>query len=364
MRSPLLFLVFNRPESTRRVMEAIRDARPPSLYVACDGPRADRPGEAETVVRLREEILRAVDWPCEVHTLFRESNLGCKVAVAEAIEWFFHHEPEGIVLEDDCLPSSSFFGYCDELLETHRDDPAVMAITGNRFFGGAWKGKGSYTIGRHPFIWGWASWARAWQGYDRDLGLTDAALEDVARQTSASAATRTFWLDSFRRVREGSFNTWDVSWFFHVIRKRGKCIYPRRNLVTNIGFGDAATHATGKFSILADLPLEEMSLPLDHRADPSDGARLDILHDRYIYVRRPKPIRVLFKLWAWLIYRSSFASTIFIKPDRPEPRPTVELIPAAPRSRMHPGSEGSSPPPAGRRSSAVSAAEAEGSSPR
>ena len=313
MKSPVLFLVFNRPEPTRKVMEAIRDAKPPRLYVACDGPRTDRPGEAERVSELRDGILRAVDWPCEVHTLFREENLGCKVAVAGAIDWFFRQESEGIILEDDCLPSRSFFGYCDELLETYREDPTIMAVTGNRFFGGGWKGQGSYTIGRHPFIWGWASWARAWQGYDRDLALSDAELEAVARQTSASPLTRKFWLDSFRKVRAGSFNTWDVSWFFHVTRQGGKSVYPRRNLVTNIGFGDAATHATGKFSILADLPLEELPLPLDHRPDPADGARLDILHDRYIYVRRAKPVRMLYKLWAWFIYRTEWGSVLFGK---------------------------------------------------
>jgi hypothetical protein len=345
-------------------MEAIREARPPRFYVACDGPRADRPGESEMVARVREEILRAVDWPCEVHTLFRDANLGCKAAVADAIDWFFRQEPEGVILEDDCLPSHSFFGYCDELLATYRDDPAVMAITGNRFFDGGWKGLGSYTFGRHPFIWGWASWARAWQGYDRDLSLPDDLLEDVAQRASGSHATRNFWLESFRKVREGSFNTWDVSWFFHVVRHQGKCIYPRRNLVTNIGFGEAATHATGRFSILANLPLHEMSLPLDHRMDPADGQRLDKLHDRYIYVRRFLPLRMLNKVWAWLVYRTAFGTFILLRKDASMLRPMVELIPATPRSRRDPDSAGSSPRPEGRRSSAVSAAEAEGSSPR
>jgi hypothetical protein len=127
----VLFLVFNRPETTRQVFEAIRAARPPRLYVASDGARTDRPGEAETVAAVRSSVLDAIDWPCEVHTLLRESNLGCRDAVSGAISWFFDHEEEGIILEDDCLPSPSFFAFCETLLEEYRHDHSIAGITGD-----------------------------------------------------------------------------------------------------------------------------------------------------------------------------------------------------------------------------------------
>jgi len=120
MISPVLFLIFNRPDTTTRVFEAIRAARPERLYVAADGPRMTREGEAERCAEARR-IATAVDWPCEVKTLFRETNLGCRAAVSGAITWFFEHEEEGIILEDDCLPDPSFFPYCTELLAHYRD---------------------------------------------------------------------------------------------------------------------------------------------------------------------------------------------------------------------------------------------------
>ena len=129
MNSAVLFVIFNRPETTARVFEAIRSARPPRLYVAADGPRTSRSGEADRC-RLVREIASRVDWPCELHTLFREANLGCKLGVSGAIDWFFQSETEGIILEDDVVPLASFFGLCDELLETYRDDPKVFAVSG------------------------------------------------------------------------------------------------------------------------------------------------------------------------------------------------------------------------------------------
>lgn len=315
-------------------------------------------------MQVREMIMQGIDWPCEVHTLFRETNLGCKAAVAGAIDWFFSREPEGIILEDDCLPVPSFFRFCDELLERFREDATVMSIAGNRFFLGGWQGSGSYTFGRYPFIWGWASWARAWNGYDRDLQLPEEELDAVAALLGSTSATRSFWSHAFRQVREGSINTWDISWCFHLARRRGRSVYPRRNLVTNIGFGAGATHATGKFNILADLPCEEMPQQLDHRCDPQNGILLDRLHDRYIYARRPRALRMLFKLVAWILYRSRLGSILLGREEMPERPPLVELIPAIRRSRPHPGFAGNPPPPEDRHSSPVSSAEAEGSSPR
>ena len=102
-QTPILFLIFARPDTTQRVFERIRDIRPLKLYIAADAPRKDRPNE---IVRSQEtrRIVDKIDWPCEVHTLFRNENLGCKSAVSSAITWFFDKEEYGVILEDDCLP--------------------------------------------------------------------------------------------------------------------------------------------------------------------------------------------------------------------------------------------------------------------
>ena len=167
-RSPVLFLVFNRPDTTQRVFDAIRAAQPPRLYVAADGPRAGDPAEAERCAAVRR-IATAVDWPCELVTLIRPENLGCKRAVSSAITWFFEYEPEGIILEDDCLPDPSFFGYCDALLEHYRDDDRIMCISGDNFISAHCRTRPQLLFFSLCHIWGWASWARAWEHYSVDL---------------------------------------------------------------------------------------------------------------------------------------------------------------------------------------------------
>ena len=177
LNTAVLFLVFNRPETTARVFDAIRKARPPRLYVAADGPRTNRPGEAERVEKVRQ-IATAVDWPCEVNTLFRKDNIGCKRAVSGAITWFFEKEEEGIILEDDTLPSQSFFWFCQELLEIYRDDERIFIISGYNKQDEWNAEKVDYFFSYFGGIWGWASWRRAWKHFD--IEMTD--LERYAAQ--------------------------------------------------------------------------------------------------------------------------------------------------------------------------------------
>ena len=168
VNTPVLFLIFNRPETTEIVFSVIRKAEPPRLYVAADGPRPDYPNDAESC-----EIVRAiatdVNWDCKVKTLFRDQNLGCKLAASKAIDWFFEQELEGIILEDDCLPDQSFFWFCQELLGKYRDDTRIMHIGGTNFQFGKERTKYSYYFSRYAHVWGWASWRRAWKFYDVEM---------------------------------------------------------------------------------------------------------------------------------------------------------------------------------------------------
>ena len=168
LTSPVLFLIFNRPEITQQVFSAIRKAKPPRLYVAADGPRSDYPNEDEKCEHSRK-IATNVDWDCEVKTFFRENNLGCKLAASQAIDWFFEQELEGIILEDDCLPDQSFFWFCQELLEDFRNDKQVGAICG--FYSNEldYKPSASYFVSRYLRVWGWAGWRRSFEGYDSNL---------------------------------------------------------------------------------------------------------------------------------------------------------------------------------------------------
>src|SRR5262245_27851901 len=129
INTPLAFLVFRRPQTTARVWEAIRQARPKTLLIVADGPRATHTGETELCAQVRA-ICDRVDWPCEVLRNYAETNLGCRQRVSSGLDWVFQTVEEAIILEDDCLPHPTLFSYCQELLERYRYDERVMLISG------------------------------------------------------------------------------------------------------------------------------------------------------------------------------------------------------------------------------------------
>jgi hypothetical protein len=247
MKSPILFLIFNRPETTRRVFEAIRVARPPRLYVAADGPRAGREGERSRCNEARS-IASKVDWPCEVRTLYRDHNLGCKLGVAGGVTWFFEQEAEGIILEDDVLPISTFFDFCDEMLERYRSDERVAVITGNNLVSRYLKIGDSYFFSRYPHIWGWASWRRAWSHYDVFMKLWPSWRDSRGLTTTWGGGTfvASYWRHFFDLTHNGNIDTWDYQWFFACWRTQGLTIVPRVNQTQNLGFGSDATHTTAE----------------------------------------------------------------------------------------------------------------------
>lgn len=298
LKTAVLFLVFNRPDTTKQVFEAIRKAKPPRLYVAADGPRTDKSGEAEKVEQVRR-IETIVDWDCEVKTLFREENLGCGKAVSSAITWFFENEEEGIILEDDCLPSQSFFWFCEELLERYRDDMRVMVVSGDNFQFGKRRTDYSYYFSRYNHCWGWASWRRAWRYYDKDIEnwpfiRFNGYLFDILQDKR----TAKYWAQIFETVYRGKIDTWDYQWTFSCWIQNGLTILPNVNLVSNIGFGEDGTHTKAANKIAMILALE-ITFPLKH---PPTMIRDDVADRRtdLNVVRTSVPIaeRILRKAWS------------------------------------------------------------------
>ncbi len=291
LNPPVLFLIFNRPDTTARVFEAIRAARPARLYVAADGPRAGRPGESERCAEARR-IATAVDWPCELHVLFRDENLGCGRAVFEAVTWFFGHEPEGIILEDDILPDPTFFTYCAELLGRYRHDPKVMAVCGGgygdrRRFRGA-----SYTFARVFDPWGWASWRRAWKMHDGSFQGLDKFKHHLGRIGPRGFDCREYWQRMFRKTVRREFDTWDFPWMFSIFRAGGLVAYPASNLISNLGFRDDATHTRpgpgDVSSPLAEMPPSPLRFPLSHPRHVRNNPRFEV----DFYARRMNLIRL------------------------------------------------------------------------
>jgi hypothetical protein len=260
----VLFLVFNRPDVAEQVFAAIRQAKPPRLYVVADGPRSNRPGEAEMCARVRR-IATAIDWDCEVKTLFRDRNLGCKHAVSSGISWFFEHEEEGIILEDDCLPDRNFFQFCQELLEKYRQDTRISMIAGTNLSSRPVDTEHSYLFSRMVQIWGWATWRRAWQLYDRDMTTWPEFEKNNGfgnlgiHRAISEYVTKSFW-----RVYHNQTDTWDYQWSYCVISNSMYVVVPKVNMIRNIGLGKDATHTLQTNGPYADLQHGEMEFPLRH----------------------------------------------------------------------------------------------------
>ncbi|PPD37079.1 MAG: hemolytic protein HlpA-like protein [Methylomonas sp.] len=263
LNTAVAFIIFNRPDTTERVFAEIAKAKPPKLLVIADGPRLDRPGEAEKCHAARA-IIERVDWPCEVLTNYSETNLGCKNRVASGLDWVFEQVPEAIILEDDCLPEPSFFRFCEELLDRYRDDERIALISGDNFQFGKKYGESSYYFSMYNHIWGWASWRRAWRYYDKDIRnwpkLRDSGWLKIQAQ---SIRQREYWQHAFQGVYTGKIDTWDYQWTFTVWSQNMISILPNVNLISNIGFGSDATHTTS-INIYSNMKTQSIEFPLCH----------------------------------------------------------------------------------------------------
>ncbi len=276
-------LAFNRPDTTAKVLQSLRVVHPDRVFFAVDGPRGGVEGERERVLEV-QRLAESIDWDCEVRTLFRNGNLGCKVAVSQAISWFFDSVEAGIVLEDDCIAHPSFFPFAAELLQRFREDARVCMISGDNFQFGRHHTPYSYYFSRYTHIWGWATWRRAWRLYDhamalwpelRDRGWLQDVLEDSGAASYWSRIFETTWAD-----RNAS---WAYRWIFCAWANGALTVLPSGNLVSNIGFGGAATHTLNRRNKFASLPLEAMSFPLRHPPDVIRDASADSFTQRHMF---------------------------------------------------------------------------------
>ena len=277
MTSPVLFIVFRRP--AERVFAAIAAARPPTLFIAADGPANARDAASCAEVR---RIVSQVTWPCEVQTDLSPVNLGCQRRVSSALDWFFGACESGIVL--DCLPAPDFFRFCDAMLERYRDDERVVHVSGETYRQAALTDS-SYSFSKYALIWGWASWRRAWHAFDLRMASWPAF-----RQAGSTLALydsddeRRYWDATFQQMHEGRISTWDYAWIFACLAQ-GLSIHPAVNLVRNIGSGEGATHMTGASAFSA----RELGSLGEIRHPPCSGLRCRFFPARHCGDRRAAP---------------------------------------------------------------------------
>lgn len=284
LKTAVLFLVFNRLDPVRDVFSEIKKAKPPRLYIASDGPREFKITERATVESVREYILSQIDWKCEVKTLFREKNLGCKIAVSSAIDWFFNHEEMGIILEDDCLPNQSFFRYCERLLDLYRDDCRVGQISGFNSLRNVYRSDFDYFFSQYGSIWGWATWRRAWKYYNLKIEswpyIKEKKIHENFMMSWLEKNLRSFLFD---RLYRGEINTWDYQWTYAKNINSMLSIVPSKNLIINIGFGSDATHTTSSMpEYLKDLKRQDLLIEKINPFIVREIGYDRIYHKRYI----------------------------------------------------------------------------------
>lgn len=257
---PILFVFFNRKDIALQTFQKIKAIRPASLYLAQDGPRESRGREEALMVEdIRHSIMNEIDWECDVHTLFREINLGCSEGVKTAVDWLFENDEKGIVLEDDCIVNSSFFRYMQEMLELYKDDQRIGMVAGSNLVKG-FHPRFSYHFSRFKSCWGWATWRRAWKNMDMEMSWRNEHLKDVINNSGFNGQYKSKWLFQLKCIDNDYVSAWDWQWYFTLASQNQLCIYPAVNLVTNIGNDSEATHTSfGNISV----ENKELTFPLN-----------------------------------------------------------------------------------------------------
>jgi hypothetical protein len=274
VRTPVALFIFNRPDLTSRVFNAIAEAQPTRLFVIADGARPDHPDD-QALVQATRAVAQRVDWPCDVELCFAEANLGCGNRFYTGLDWVFRHADRAIILEDDCLPDLTFFRYCDELLGRYREDERVHMVNGFSPFGSRSSSDFSYRFSRCFHIWGWGTWARAWRHYDYTMRAWPALrrtrwLENHLRNRRAAQIARLL----FDATYEAPMRQWDFQWAFAGWLRNAVAAVPTINLVENLGHGATGTHMRDPNHPLAGLSAESMVFPLRHppRVDVDEAA--------------------------------------------------------------------------------------------
>lgn len=263
-KTPVVFIIFNRPDLTKRVFDIISQSKPSKLLVIADGPRKDDSDDLEKCAAARE-VVDQIDWDCEVFKNYAENNLGCKKRIASGLDWVFELVEEAIILEDDCLPDPTFFRFCEEMLKYYRDDKRIMTISGSNFLFGNRLISDSYYFSRYNHTWGWATWRRAWAYFDITMPhWMFLSRNNWLNETLNSRRAARYWSDRFQSVYQNQIDSWGYIWTLTCWSQNGLNVIPKVNLVSNIGFGPEATHTRDTKNSLFNMPATSMNFPLNH----------------------------------------------------------------------------------------------------
>jgi len=301
LKTPVAFLIFNRPDEAAKGLAMLREVRPERLYVVSDGARAHVEGEAQLVQECRD-LIQGIDWPCTVKKNYARNNLNCAIRPASGLHWVFRHEPQAIIVEDDLRPDISFFSFCEAMLEKYKDQEEVMLVSGRNNLGD-WPGEDSYFFSRTVNPWGWASWARAWKHYSFIFRHWTPDNRRRYREILQDDEQADFYDYNERQYQGRLLDTWDIQWTYSVYRMRGLSIVPKVNLVQNDGFNQNGTHTHNDFDLRAGLPAYGLPAPLQHpkvAGYGKDGQQFDrqnFLLEQLAGLKNPQVLSTIYKMW-------------------------------------------------------------------
>jgi hypothetical protein len=296
LHTPIVFIIFKRFDTTQKVFEAIRRAKPPKLLVIADGARENRPGEIEACSKTRS-IIDQIDWDCEVLKNYSEINLGCAKRVSSGLDWVFEYVDQAIILEDDCLPDPSFFRFCEELLEIYKTDNRVFSISGQNVQFSRSRTKYSYYFSRYQHCWGWATWKRAWQYFDFDLPhWIEVKESNLLADILGDPIAVKRWTKEIEATLAGEIDSWATRWMVSCWLQSGLSILSNTNLISNIGFGNSSTNTDYQDSPYASMQVSPVDFPIRHPPFMVRNVQADAFTQQTLYNSISFPVRIKAKL--------------------------------------------------------------------
>ncbi len=295
LSTPVVFLIYRRPDLTQQVFNEIAKAKPKQLFVVADGPK--NPEDMPRCQATRA-IIEQVNWDCEVKTNYADQNMGLRKRISSGLNWVFEQVERAIILEDDCVPHPTFFRFCEELLEKYKDDDRVMNISGDNFgYNKHPRGvKYSYYFSSFANIWGWATWRRAWAKYDADmLTWSNPNIRQSVLSQFPTKLERDYWERLFDLTTAGQIPSWAYPWMYTCRVYNGLCIIPYTNQITNIGVAVEATNTKDPKNPRADLATYDIQFPLIHPQTQQINLKRDRRMGYFLASQYTLPYRALYK---------------------------------------------------------------------
>lgn len=281
MKTPVVIIIYHRPQMTEKVIDSLREVKPSQIFVIADGPK-DKLDAGKC--KAARDLINSIDWKCRIRKNYSSINLGLRKRVVTGLDWVFSKVDRAIILEDDLIIDKSFYIFCEKMLEKYKDDSKIISVSGNNFLFGKRNIKDSYFFSRHIYSWGWATWRRAWKLYDDTMSdWPRVKSKKILKDRFEGFMESAYWNKIFNLTFERKINSWAYAWTYTALVNNKLTIVPSVNLVSNIGTGRDATHTSIKSRVL-NLPVKRINFPLKHPKVIKEDIKADSIIERILYI--------------------------------------------------------------------------------